>query len=119
MSDTYQAVYDAVRSRFSGCDVGSAVESAIQRAGIGDYARQAFSSIDQAGVEMQAPSVLYRPKLSIDGDQWCALYGDNLQEGVCGFGTSPNRAMQDFDRNWLKDLKPRKESTLQTGGSQV
>jgi len=118
MSDNYQAVYDAVRSRFSGCDVGSAVEHAIQSAGIGDYARQAFSAFEMAGAEMQNPSAIFRPKLSIDGNQWCALYGDNLQEGVCGFGNSPAKAMQDFDREWYKAL-PVKESTLQTGGSPV
>ena len=31
---------------------------------------------------------------------WCALYGDNLQDGVAGFGRSPEEAMADFDKNW-------------------
>lgn len=52
----------------------------------------------------EAPSVLYRPKLSIDGDTWCALYGDNLQDGVAGFGKSPKDAMHDFDRAWSEQL---------------
>lgn len=47
-----------------------------------------------------APSVLYRPALSLDGDQWCALYGDNLQDGVAGFGDTPEAAMCDFNRAW-------------------
>lgn len=47
------------------------------------------------------PSTLFRPKLSIDGDQWCALYGDNLQEGVAGFGDTPAKAIQDFDKRWM------------------
>lgn len=46
------------------------------------------------------PSVLFRPSLSRDGNQWCALYGTNLQDGVCGFGTTPDAAMKDFDRAW-------------------
>ena len=46
------------------------------------------------------PSVIYRPRLSIDGDQWCALYGDNLQDGVAGFGVSPAAAMHAFDVAW-------------------
>jgi hypothetical protein len=37
----------------------------------------------------------------MDGNQWCALYGDNLQDGVCGFGDSPAAAMQDFDMAWV------------------
>ena len=35
---------------------------------------------------------------------WCALYGDNLQDRVAGFGESPELAYQDFDRNWIKKL---------------
>lgn len=52
------------------------------------------------------PHVLMRPKLSIDGNQWCALYGDNLQDGVAGFGDSPQKAMADFDKNWWASLPP-------------
>jgi hypothetical protein len=54
--------------------------------------------------EAGAPHVLMRPKLSIDGNQWCALYGDNLQDGVTGFGDSPQKAMKDFDKNWWASL---------------
>ena len=50
------------------------------------------------------PSVLYRPKLSRDGNQWCALYGDNLQDGIAGFGSSPAAAMEDFDRAWFSTI---------------
>lgn len=50
--------------------------------------------------ERRAPHVLFRPRLSIDGNQWCALYGDNLQDGVAGFGDSPEAAMADFDKAW-------------------
>lgn len=48
----------------------------------------------------QRPSVLYRPSLYPDGDQWCALYGANLQEGVAGFGDTPAAAMAAFDVAW-------------------
>lgn len=54
--------------------------------------------------KMGNPSVLYRPHLSIDGDQWCALYGENLQDGVAGFGSSPYEAMLNFDENWYRKL---------------
>lgn len=58
-----------------------------------------------AAGQYERPCVLFRPKLTIDGDQWCALYGENLQEGVAGFGKSPVDAMADFDRNWEAKLK--------------
>jgi hypothetical protein len=49
---------------------------------------------------LTAPHVLIRPHLVKDGNQWSALYGDNIQEGVCGYGFTPAEAMADFDKNW-------------------
>lgn len=58
------------------------------------------------GAEMARPSYIWRPRLSIDGNQWCALYGDDLQSGVAGFGSSPEAAYADFDKAWTKELTP-------------
>lgn len=55
-----------------------------------------------AAGEHTRPSVLYRPALSRDGDQYCALYGADLQEGCAGFGPTPEAAMRDFDTRWSK-----------------
>ena len=57
-----------------------------------------------AAMAMSAPSYLFRPKLSIDGNKWSALYGDNLQDGVAGFGDSPAEAYIDFDAAWSRKL---------------
>jgi hypothetical protein len=62
------------------------------------------TSFEHAAAALTYPSVLYRPSLSIDGDLWCARYGDDLQSGVCGFGLSPSAAMRDFDKNWYRSL---------------
>ena len=67
-------------------------------------ARMAGVAIQEAAGIYQRPSSVYRPALSIDGNQWCALYGDNLQDGVAGFGDSPADAMWYFDRNWCAKL---------------
>lgn len=32
-----------------------------------------------------------------DGDQWLFLWGENLQEGVSGFGDTPEAAAEAFD----------------------
>ena len=32
-------------------------------------------------------------KISKDGDEWCALVGENLQEGIAGFGKTPAGAL--------------------------
>lgn len=55
---------------------------------------------EDVGRSLTRPSVLFRPRISVDGNQWCALYGENLQDGVAGFGDTPAAAMAAFDRAW-------------------
>lgn len=105
MSDSYQPIYDAIRSKISNGDIGTAVENALRN--VDEYALNAFRQIPYAFEKYERPSAIYRPNLSMDGIMWCALYGENLQEGCSGFGESPDLAMHDFDKNWTKkvDLK--------------
>lgn len=56
--------------------------------------------IYSVSAEMKRPSVLFRPRLFIDGGKWCALYGENLQDGVAAFADSPEEAMRHFDTAW-------------------
>ncbi len=39
---------------------------------------------------------LLSPTFSKDGNQFCYLYGENLQIGIAGFGDTPYEAMVDF-----------------------
>ena len=74
-----------------------------------DLAEQALCfAIDQGkhefmavAYQMQRPFMLLRPKMFPDGNQWCALYGENLQDGVCAFGDTPDTASINFDVSWL------------------
>lgn len=102
--DTYQPIYDAVSSKLRNCDIGAAIEQTMREANISHHAEMSANAVQCAAAEYERPSVLFRPKLSIDGNQWCALYGDNLQDGVSGFGDSPADAMWDFDRQWSAKL---------------
>ena len=54
----------------------------------------------QAEIARAAPHVLMRPRVYPDGNAWCALYGENLQDGVAGFGATPAEACAEFDKNW-------------------
>jgi len=63
-------------------------------------ADMAKASWQEAAWEQQRPSVVFKPTLSRDGNMWCALFGDNLQEGVSGFGDTPAKAMWAFDTAW-------------------
>lgn len=105
--DSYQAIYDAVRSKIHGGDIDQAVQSAISDSGISHYAQMVGAAYEEVAAEQMRPCVLFRPKIYIDGDQWCALYGDNLQEGIAGFGRSPSDAMHDFDKSYHAMLKAR------------
>lgn len=85
--DNYQPVYDAVSSAFSLAD--HTVKVCFQ----------------EVCISMTRPSVLFRPAISIDGNKWCALYGANLQDGVAGFGDTPEAAMLEFDKAWIAPLR--------------
>lgn len=110
MTDSYHAIYDAVRSRISNGDVGRAVA---------DVARSSFDishvtpllqqEIYAVGYELRRPSVVFRPNIFPDGDQWCALLGDNLMEGVSGFGNTPEAAATEFDKAWYGKITPQAE----------
>lgn len=50
------------------------------------------------------PSTLYKPRLFRDGNKWCALFGENLQEGVASFGNSPEECFTNFDKEWFKKI---------------
>jgi hypothetical protein len=68
------------------------------------YTQQRFvdAAIEQqtTAAAQRAPHVLMRPAIFPDGNAWCALYGEDLQQGVAGFGDTPEAAAADFDRNW-------------------
>lgn len=78
-------IFDAIHHTFS--SAGNAAHLAAQEA-------------INAQEALQRPSYLFRPRLSLDGDMWCALYGDDIATGVVGFGKSPADAMAAFDSAW-------------------
>jgi hypothetical protein len=106
VSDSYQAIYDAVRSRIYGGDIGQAAEAAMRSefGNAGHLMQCVAQDFQVAADEQRRPSAIFRPAISLDGNQWCALYGANLQEGVAGFGNSPSAAMHAFDKAWLTNI---------------
>ncbi len=59
--------------------------------------------VQQALAEPMRPSVLFKPALTQDGNQWCMLYGENLQTGVAAFGKTPAEAAAAFDSAWVSE----------------
>lgn len=64
---------------------------------------------NEAAQKANSPSFILLPRLFVDGNKWCALLGENLQDGVVGFGESPELAYVDFDRVWREKLPQVKE----------
>ena len=106
MSDSYQAIYDAVRSRIHGFSSEQLIDAIARQFDTSHSQMMIRDQFMQATYEMQRPSVLWRPTVAPDGDKWSALYGPNLAEGVCGFGDTPALAMEDFDKNWTTQKSP-------------
>lgn len=65
---------------------------------------QAYLTGETLRQELTRPSITLKPRLFPDGNQWCALHGDDLQSGVAGFGPSPDEAMRAFDGAFYSPL---------------
>lgn len=63
-------------------------------------------AILDAAALIAAPHVRMRPAVFPDGNQWCCLYGNDLQVGVAGFGETPARACAAFDLAWSTEKTP-------------
>lgn len=64
-----------------------------------DYTHQSEMNALIEAEEMNLVSIL-KPKIFIDGNKWCLLYGENIQDGICGFGDTPRKAVYDFNKAW-------------------
>jgi len=102
MSD-YQAIYDAVRSRISGGNVGEIVAEACRNAfDISHMKAMLQQDFSIAAQEMARPCVLFKPVVQADGDMWTVLLGLDPQSGVFATGATPYEAMLNFDQEFYK-----------------
>lgn len=71
-----------------------------------DYETMIQQSRHNAAIEAEEMNLvaLLRPRVFVDGNQWCVLYGDNLMNGVAGFGDSPMQAVYDFNKAWHQTI---------------
>lgn len=65
------------------------------------HVQQLLSIETEAAINAGRISFLLRVSVFRDGDKWCALYGKSLQEGVAGFGDSPEEAVAEFNKAWI------------------
>ena len=102
--DSYQAVYDAVRSKMSYGNIAEAIDSFLRTQDFSHQIAVVTQEFQIAASEMQRPCVLFRPSISMVGKQYCVLYGESIQNGVTGFGDSVAEAMINFDKEFNKKI---------------
>ena len=56
-------------------------------------------------LELQRPCNIKKPRVFKEGDQWCALLGEDIIGGVCGFGNTPEEACVAFDKEWKGEVR--------------
>lgn len=71
-----------------------------------DMLHRIVDAVYETALEQRRPSTIYKPFIYPDGNMWCALYGENIQKGVCGFGSTPDEACLEFDRVWTDGGAP-------------
>ena len=67
-----------------------------------DYETLTKESIHNAAIQREEYNLvsILNPSIRKDGDKWCVLYGNNLQDGIYGFGDTPYEAILEFNKAW-------------------
>ena len=67
-----------------------------------DYETLIQQSRLNAAVEAEEMNLfaLLKPELTRDGNQFCVLYGNEIQTGIVGFGDTPRKAIWAFNKAW-------------------
>ena len=106
MSDNYQAIYDAIRSRFSNFDSTGLIDSITSKFDISWTMSRLEATIKDSVTEAAEYSrfAMLKPTLLLDGNMWCYLLGDNLQVGIAGFGETPFLAIIDWNKAFHKKV---------------
>lgn len=47
---------------------------------------------------------ILKPKLFIKENQWCCLYGNDIETGIAGFGESPYASILNWSKQWYKKI---------------
>ena len=68
-------------------------EVQMLRSTVGEMQAQIEVLVEREVVTGLVVGLAPRPEVYRDGDQWCALHGDDITEGICGFGDTPALAL--------------------------
>jgi hypothetical protein len=58
----------------------------------------------------RSPSTVRQPSLTVRSGTWIALLGQNIEDGIVGFGDTVEAALRAFDLKYLNTLRPPSEA---------
>lgn len=67
--------------------------------------------LEKQGKNINVDSILEKIGVKpayLDGNSWCILHGDNIQNGICGFGYTKEEALIEFLKDLLKNKDEQK-----------
>ena len=72
---------------------------------LGTGTKQTLFTRDEVATEILAADTINLSPYK-DGDQWCVLFGDNIQEGFVGFGPTVFEALKAFISEFIEYFQP-------------
>lgn len=109
MSDTYQAIFDAVRSRISAAHPGQILEQYLSSCFDSSWQNHAANAFSEFAYAATRPSSYLPVKVLRDGNAWCCSLhwpkDSDLMEQLVAFGDTPDKACLEFDKIWLNGEK--------------
>jgi hypothetical protein len=66
--------------------------------------QEALAATSNHAFERNTPFVIYGARVFQDGNTFCALLGDNIQEGICAFADTPANAVHAFNNVWYSPV---------------
>ncbi len=66
------------------------------------HSEQVRTAFMELAYDLGRPSRTMKPRVYVAAHGgWCAVYGDDVQSGVVGYGDTPEAACQAFDKEWV------------------
>lgn len=72
--------------------------------------------LERQGASINVDSILEKVGVKpayLDGNSWCILHGDNIQNGICGFGYTKEEALIEFLKDLLENQDEQKPTEKQ------
>jgi hypothetical protein len=105
-------ITDVVRQALQECESFSNIRADVYAARVGATVEKLIKKQGEQKHTVEEVLIKAGLKPYKDGNQWCVLLGDNIQEGICGFGDTIDDALYAFLNDLIKSQKEQKPVEL-------